>query len=405
MAQSGRIFRVIYTSIYFLLYILLVGLLLITPADAIKRSINNRQSYNIWLLIIFYVVTIVVVCFIYFVRLYVNKTVLAAIPKAWVPIEFGDVNKVVHRMIVSGLDRSAAIAYEARPRVDEAGQQRPTPAAAEGLGISATLQTAIWGNIEHRGWASPKSPDLPNLQYSTVLEELPNLIEAKAITLGLPDPISQTDPPTLDPEAVALLQRPAHLGLPGYVEHLASLGVLIVDETTTNFLQQYEYSRFSTQPISNARFRELMHLFAEVLQSMEPLDLEALDEESNPPESYYGHPDDGDISLSTPRSHLSRTATTSTQNSVRRPPPRSSSWGNYRTAPSTPHNRRVVSRKCSSSNFAQSRHPYQPGSGSSSSASVRSGASSSVIRLATREDDEGMPYVLNLRGTADTFRG
>ena len=404
MAQSGRIFRVLYASIYFILYILLLGLLLITHGDAIKRSIRNRQTYNIWLLIICYVATIVVVCFIYFVRLYINKRVLAGIPKAWPPIDIGDVNKLVHKMIVAGLDRSAAIAYEARPRVEEPEQQRITPAAAEGLGISTSLQHAMWDSIEHKGWASPNSPDLPNLQYTTVLSELPNLIEAKALNLAPPDPTTQTEPPNLDPEAVALLQRSANLSLRGYVEHLVNLGVLPGDETTTDFLQQYECARFSTCPISNAHFRELMHLFAGVLRSMESLDLGALYEETVPSESDFGRSDDGDsINPSTPRSHLSRTATTSTQDSVRRPQRRSSSWGNYRTAPSTPHSRRAITPKSSSSNsFAQTRHPYQPASASSSSSSMRSGASSSVIRLATHEDDGDMPYVLNLRGTAET---
>ncbi|KAL6855033.1 hypothetical protein ACO1O0_006170 [Amphichorda felina] len=405
MARPRRIFRVLYTSIYFFLYAILLGLLLITPGDAIKRSIRNRQTYNIWLLIICYVATIVLLCFIYVVRLYINKRVLAAIPKSWLPIEIGDVSKPVHKMIAAGLDRSAAVAYEARPRVEEPGQQRVTPAAAEGLGISESLQHAIWDGIEHKGWASPSSPDMPNLQYTTVLSELPNLIEAKAMTLAPPDPTAQTEPPSLDTEAVALLQRPANLSLRGYMEHLTSLGVLAGDEVTTDFLQQYEYARFSTRPISNAQFRELMHLFAGVLRSMEPLDLEALDEEMLPSESGFGHhSDDGDdINPSTPRSHLSRTATTSTQNSVRRPQPRSSSWGNYRTAPSTPHSWRALTPKSSSSNsFAQSRHPYQPASGSSSASSLRSGGSSSVIRLATHEDDVELPYVLNLRGTADT---
>ncbi|KFH43434.1 hypothetical protein ACRE_057810 [Hapsidospora chrysogenum ATCC 11550] len=431
MANSSRISRIVYKTIYIILYIILLTLLIITPADAIERSVHNRQNYNVWLLIIFYVVTVVVVSFIYLVRLYVNKTVLAAIPKAWVPIELGDVNKRVHRIIAAGLDRSAAIAYEARPRpatITTGGQQRaPKAAAAEGLGVSAALQSAIWGDIEHEGWASPNSPDLHSLQYSTVLSELPNLIEAKAMTLAPPHPTSQIDPPPLDPEAVALLQRPENLSLRGYVEHLTSLGVLMPDETTTNFLQQYEYARFSTRPISNARFRQIMHLFAQILRSMGPLDLEALEDDTEPSQSGDSAHRAIDYSpSSTPRSrHLSRTTTRSTQGSVRRPSvaplARSSSWTNYRTAPNTPRSGHVVSRKSSSSSgggggggighldsFAQTRRMYQASS-SSSSLSVRSGAGSPVIRLATREEEngeeEGMPYVLNLAGTAETFRG
>ena len=403
MAQSWSIFRVVYTSLYFLLYLLLLALLLISPADAIERSLRNGQTYNIWMLIIFYVVTISFVCFVYFVRLYVNKTVLANIPKHWLPIEEAGVKNKVRSMVVEGLDRSAAIAFESRPRVEDEGPR----VVGGGLGVSRELQSALWDGIEHEGWGSPKSDDFPDLQYSTVLSELPNLIEAKAMTLAPPDPTSQEDPPLLEPEVVALLQRPSSLSLRGYVDHLASLGALTPDETTTSFLQLYEHARFSTRPLSKARFRELMDLFAEILRVMVPPDLSALDGSSiHPSEDSYAapspsHPND-ESRPSTPRSHVD---TMSSQSSLRRPLPRTSSWKTYVTAPNT---QQAISRKSSSSNsFAQTRHPYQPASGSSgasSSMSVRSDGSSSVIRLATRDDDEMLPYVLNLSGTAESFR-
>lgn len=386
MSKYRHVFQVAYGSVYFLLYLVLLSLLFITPTDIIERSIRHRQNYNVWLLVIFYVVTIVVVAFIYFVRLYVNRTELAGIPKAWIPIEVGDVNKAVYKMIAAGLDRSAAISYEARPREDGGIM---TPAAAEGLGISKGLQSSIWSEIEHYGWASPNSPDLPNLQYSTVLSELPNLIEAKALTLAPSDPTAQSESPALDPEAAALLQRPANLGLRGYIEYLVTLGVLNYSETVSAFLKLYEYSRFSTRPLSNAQFRELMHLFAEVLRAMEPLDPAALDDEADTPSvSDY----DGGIS-STPRSHLTRTPTMSTSSSVRRPL-RSSSWHQQRRAPST---RSALSGKMSSSDMS-----VRYARSISSSLSLQSNDLGSVIRLATRDDDEEVPYVLNLRGTAES---
>ena len=428
MAMRKNLFRVAYGSIYLILYIILLGLLLITPADAIERSLRNGQHYNVWLLIFAYVFTILVVVFIYFVRLYVNRTDLASIPKAWIPIEVGDVKKRVHSMITHGLDRSAAIAYEARPRemkqVPGREWTRPDPGEAHDLQISRPLQDVIWRNIEHHGWASPNSPDLSNLNYSTVISELPNLIEAKALTLAPRSPSLQgdEDPPMLDAEAVALLQRTPGLSLRGYIDHLGSLGVLSMSETSVAFLQRYEHARFSTRTLSNAQFRELMHLFAEVLRSMEPLDLEAALRDASTTSSLSDF-DDGGGGLfiaetgasATPRSLLSRTPTMSTQNSVRRPL-RSASWGQqYQTAPNTPRSKKqqAVSRKSSrgsgiSSNnsFAQSRRPYDPSTSTPSSGrsqSVRSRGSSSVIRLATREDDEGLPYVLNLSGTVESF--
>lgn len=423
-------FRILYRCVYILLYIVLFALLLVTPADAIERSISNRQRYNIWILAIGYAVTIFIVCFIYAMRLYVNKTALASIPKAWIPIEKSDVKRAVYKMIVVGLNRSAAIALEARPRVqddetDEAQGQEHAPdqppvkvglrkkrTAAEELGVALPPHRAVWGDIEHPGWASPNSADLPNLQYSTVLAELPNLIEAKALTLAPPDLASRSDPPVLDPEAVALLQRPPNLGLRDYMDHLASLGVLSLDAVVMDFLAQYEHARFSTRPLSNQRFRELMHLFAEVLRDMAPLDLDALDplggEEDSlaPSESDIDNDAPRGTNSSTPQSNLSRPVTASSQGSVRRPGGTSSAntRQQYRTAPNTPRSRRndvaALSRQSSGNSFAQTRRTYpvsQP-----SSASLRSGTSDgSVIRLATG-DDEGLPYVLSLKDTAGT---
>jgi hypothetical protein len=433
MAKRNSLFQVAYGSIYLLLYIILLGLLLITPADAIERSLRNGQHYNVWLLIFAYVFTIVVVVFIYFVRLYVNRTDLASIPKAWIPIEAGDVKKRVHSVITHGLDRSAAIAYEARPR--EAKQvlgrewTRPDSHEAHDLQISRPLQDVLWRNIEHNGWASPNSPDLPNLKYSTVISELPNLIEAKALTLAprSPNPQGVEEPPLLDAEAVALLQRAPGLSLRGYIDHLGSLGVLGVSETSVAFLQQYEHARFSTRSISNVQFRELMHLFAEVLRSMEPLDLEAALRDMSTTSSLSDYDDGGGGGggglyiaetgpSATSQSLLSRSATVSTQNSVRRPL-RAASWGQqYQTAPNTPRSKKqqqAMSRKSSrgsvvssSNSFSQTRRPYDPSTSSPSSGrsqSVRSRGSSSVIRLATREDDESLPYVLNLSGTFESF--
>ena len=408
MLQSSRFFQWLYGSLYFFLYIVLIGLLLITPADAIERSLRNRQNYNVWLLLIVSAVTIVVICFVYFLRLYVNRTILASIPKTWMPIELGDVKKHVHAMIGEGLERSALVAFEARPRD---GGREGTQTAARQLGIERDLQQRIWGDIEHKGWAPPDSPDLSNLQYSTVLAELPNLIEAKALTLAPPDPTMQgPEASTLDPEAVALLQRPPNSSLRAYIDHLISLGVLGSDDPTSSFLQKYEHARFSTEPLSNADFRELMHLFAELLRIMTSMDFSLLDADSANASSAYGFDGRVDDDV-TPRSMRSRspTGTVSTQDSVlRQAPLRSSSWGQYRTAPTSRHSLSRKSTRSSSSGdvFAQTRRPFQlPDSSSSSGRSVDSDSAGSVIRLATRDDDEVLPYILSLRGTADSLRG
>ncbi|PTB70047.1 hypothetical protein BBK36DRAFT_1166247 [Trichoderma citrinoviride] len=297
MAHHKIFLRFLYRSIYLFLYVVLCGLLLITPGDTIQRSVVNRQWYNIWIIASGYVITTLVVAFVYIVRLYVNRTVLASIPKSWVPVDKGDVKEAVHKVIAAGLSRSSAIAYAARPRVDEEmmGDDVHDEDYEDEARMRAKLEEwneqalgrdepipmpphrPVWGVIEHCGWASPNSPDLANLQYNNVISEMPNLIEAQALRLAPPDPTSQSDPPMLDPEAAELLQRLPSMSLRDYIGHLASLGVAVMDETVVDFLARYEAARFSTKPVCNAEFRELLHLFAEILRSIQPLDPAVLD--------------------------------------------------------------------------------------------------------------------------------
>ncbi|KAH7320241.1 hypothetical protein B0I35DRAFT_430939 [Stachybotrys elegans] len=429
MGYRRIFFRFIYRSIYVILYLLLLALLLVTPADAIQRSLPDDRTYNVWILAICYVATVLVVAFVYALRLYINKTALASIPKTWVPIDKSDVKKAVYKMIQGGLNRSAAISYEARPRVQTPGESNHqqtsshphstsltrVPTFLEDFLLSLPSQEAVWGKIEHPGWASPNSPDLPNLEYHTIISELPNLIEAKALTLAPSDPTSQTDPPLLDAAAVSLLQRPHHLHLRGYLDHLSTLGVIEMDGTVLEFLSHYELARFSNRPISEARFRDMMHLFAEMLRSMKPLDPDALD----PSYSHNGDADslaatesdiDNDAPMMTNPStpgNLSRTATVSTRGSGRGVVGEASSrtWHRYRTAPTTPRSRRAgrLSPASSEASFSQSRRPYPVSQPSSSSLrSKTSSDSNSVIRLATGDDSDVLPYVLTLRETAQT---
>lgn len=438
--------RIVYKTVYFFLNLILILLLLLIPADVIRQSVHT-QSYNILVIALCYILTILIVAFIYATRLYINRSVLASIPKSWIPIEKGDVNKHVRKMIAAGLSRSAAVAYESRPRIvsilpeqgsEDGGDDGQASQLEEkkswrvfGLNKAATVEDEmginipphkpVWGEIEHPGWASPKSPDLPDVQYTSVILELPNLIEAKALTLAPTDRNLQVNPPVLDPEAVSLLQRSEKMGLRDYLAHLAELQVLETSPTVSNFITTYELARFSSRPISNKRFRELMHLFAEVLRSMRPLDPAMIDAFSDGG-SGNDEPSDDDMSAPfegidpptprtqpsahgrwSPKSNISRSTSSSTASSqLRRPsrPVRNSSAntaGQYRTAPTTPKSRRTaISRSSSMNSFAQTRNPYPISQGSS--ASLRSNAGS-VIRLSERADSTELPYVLTLTST------
>ncbi|KAK3321406.1 hypothetical protein B0T19DRAFT_432258 [Cercophora scortea] len=329
MSAASLAFRVVYNFSYYVLYLVLLALLIISPADLMRQAVLRRQNYNILIIAACYFISIVLIAFIYATRLFVNRSALASIPKTWVPVEKGDAPSDVQHMIAEGVGRSAAVAYEARPRVPLVPPQQPPPppqqqqqrngtahktnnstgpqtnsekrtrwpsrlrktsTSDDGIAIDIVPpHRAVWGEIEHPGWASPTCVDLPNLQYDTVISELPNLIEAKALTLAPPDPNSHADPPLLEPEAVALLQRPETMGLREYLAHLTELGVLAPSPTTGDFIAKYELARYSTQPLSNAQFRRLMHLFAEILRGMHTPDPAVL-------ERYgygYGYDDDG----------------------------------------------------------------------------------------------------------------
>ena len=415
MASSFRLFfRIVYASIYTFLHILVVALLLVTPGDIINQSRHRHDIVPIIIVSVAYVAAILIVVFVFFLRLFLNRAVLNSIPKSWIPIEKGDVRTHVRKMITAGLSRSAAIAFVSRPRIVPGGlcedmcpllstgargtegarmsggmpskapgkgAQRPSAETAETageeydaeknkgaaadnekernnaenttapesisastggskkavrfkrvetvekekeLGIDLPPCLAVWGEIEHPGWAPPNQPVLGlrggssrgsssgggggdgpgpaglgaavvaagaldgedlTLQYSTVVAELPNLIEAKALTLAPPDPTSPSDPPQLDAEAVALLQRPIYMGLREYLSHLAELGVIDftasdgshgdnrpLGDVLPSFVATYEHARFSTQMLRHTQFRQLMHDLATILRRMAPLD-------------------------------------------------------------------------------------------------------------------------------------
>lgn len=456
MSAASLIFLIIYNFFYYFLYLVLFAFLVVTPIDLIQQDVKRGRRYDILVIAICYVATILVVAFIYATRLYINRSVLASIPKSWIPIEKGDVPRDVRQMVVDGLGRSAAIAYEARPRVPtvvvaraegggesmqiSAGSGGPpwletsketAVSGGGGIGIELPAQKPVWGEIEHPGWASPTSRDLPNLQYDTVVEELPNLIEAKALTLAPPDPESHAEPPALDPDAVVILQRPDFMGLREYLMHLTDLAVLAPLPTTTEFLAKYEAARFSARPLTNEQFRSLMHFFAEILRNMHPLSPITLARYGEDEDGSSGlGPSESDIDNDAPRGTspssagtargglhpqrsyandedggLLRRGSSSTASSglaPRRPglSGRNSSahTGRFRTAPTTPRSRHTgFSRASSEDSFAQTRRPYaigQSSSSSSSSASMRSAGERSVIRLAGAEDATELPYVL-----------
>ncbi|KAM3080053.1 hypothetical protein ACMFMF_003465 [Clarireedia jacksonii] len=288
------LFWFFYNGLYWVLFVITLGLISFSPIDAFIQARQNKQLYNIFVIASCYAATAALTVVIYFTRIYMNKIVVRAIPKTWIPVEKGDVNKKVRKMIAASLARSAAVAWDSRPRVDQRntldgadqmtrnenasttefggsvqrGHSRPT---AGDTPVIFPSETPVWGEIEHKGWSSPTSKDLPNLQYITVILELPHLIEAKAVSLAPADPQSSLESPVPDLRAVDILQRPAAMGLRDYITHLITFGVVSSPDVAISFLSSYEYARFSSDALTELEFRDLMKEFAELLRSMGPL--------------------------------------------------------------------------------------------------------------------------------------
>ena len=459
--NNRLIFRIFYTTFFALLNIVLLGLLLITPADAIRQALTNDQLYNVFVIAGGHLLTVLLAILIYASRLYTNKVIQQGIPKTWIPIEKGEVSESVREMIEAGLRRSAAIAWDSRPRIpsypptivnapDTRDDIAIIPQAEADPGQKGRERTRtffhrqhhdtekiekdehtvfipphrpVWGDIAHNGWSSPTSPDLPNLQYTTVILELPHLIEARAVSMAPADPESTSIPPMPDLRAVDVLQRPAAMGLRDYIGRLTSIGVFT--SPTKDFLAAYEQARFSPEPLSEPEFRHLMAQFADLLrniQSLSPAILASLN--IDPPESDI---DDDVSSTSTPRSRsLASAHTPSTRSgsegTIRTAPSQRLGTGNsseagtrtrtrpeFSTAPATPRSRKsmksvlrhATSRSPSLGTVSQSRRPYVGSSGNSGEserASLRSSSQGSVIRLSTTHESGELPYTLTIPG-------
>lgn len=280
-------FRIFYSSTFTALLLLLGAALLITPGDQIYQSFRAQEIFHIFIIAGFYVLTAIIALLIYGGRMYKTRSALAGIPRDWRGTEGKGVGMNlgrVGRVIQDGLENSAWIAFEARPRDLTAERSERGVGRKHRFGMQAMGQQErermqpTWGTLSHPGWSSPSSPDLPNLHYEPVILELPHLIEAKAVSLAPPDLLcppeltaDPSDPPLPDPLAVELLQRPASMGLRDYIAHLTTLNMITPPELGPDFLTIYEQARFSGKELNEIEFRGLMSVFAEILRNMAPL--------------------------------------------------------------------------------------------------------------------------------------
>lgn len=244
-----------------------------------------------------YLLTAIIAIIIYASRVYTTRTVIAGVGKPYVPIEPEELGKKVRKMVVAQLERSAIVVWESRPRdlygeILQAEQRGFLPAETESVGrhdytvgreIPLDPADPPWGDVQHLGWSSPAhhdGNDLPNVQYAPVIAELPNLIEAKAVSLTPPDPNADAADanPMVDAVVADVLRRPENMGMREYLTQLSYLGLINPPSAGQTFLRRYEYARFGGLPINNAEFKSLMSAFADLLSGMTGLSPEIIDQ-------------------------------------------------------------------------------------------------------------------------------
>lgn len=286
-------FRIFYSTTYTSLFVLVLVVLAITPASLIYSAIKASAWQYPFMIGGTYFLTALLAIFIYTSRLYTNRTVLAAVGKSYIPVEEGEVGRNVRRMVAKCLQRSALIAWEARPR-DLAAEDREVSGHEHrksrrnhhrrgpgddshllGTIIKVDPQSPPWGHVQHPGWSSPSRFETtltPHVHFGTVFQELPHLIEAQAVSFAPPDPdyipSDPTDLPLADPRIVEVLQRPPTTGLREYLNRLVNLGVFSDPTAVDKFLAQYEYARFNPVPLLEPQFSTLMAAFADLLTCM-----------------------------------------------------------------------------------------------------------------------------------------
>jgi hypothetical protein len=276
-------FRIFYSTTYTTLFLLILILLAITPATLIYTALRANAYQYVFEVGGVYVLVAIFTLFIYSSRLYTNRSVLAAVGKSWIPVQPGEVSKNVHKEVVKAANRSARIAFETKPRNlqpelernkklhDESDEGEPTTV---GNIIQVDPQHPPWGRISHAGWSSPSQLDAhlaPHIQFRTVVMELPNLVEARAVSLApffTASPQAATTMPDL--RIVSLLSRSPTADMRSYLAQLSGLG-LFPPHAGQDFVQRYEHARFSPIPINEDEFEALMSAFAALLASMNQL--------------------------------------------------------------------------------------------------------------------------------------
>ncbi|KAF8468923.1 hypothetical protein BDZ91DRAFT_78754 [Kalaharituber pfeilii] len=261
-----KLSTVFYSTSFTLLFTLLFILLIITPADLINQALHGRagrQTRNIFVIAGCYTLTLLLAITIYINRMYTNRQLMEDIPKRYVPIKKGDLPGRVRRRIAESLSKGAVLMWQTRPKA----RDPPKPETLRGEENQAEEHQMpklpvhpIWGEINHPGWSPPDSVDLPNVEYSAVIAELPYIIEGAVISRANRQQLSPT-----------LASRKPYMSMAQYISYLTTLG-LADARLGEIFVTEYEKCRFwlsEIRGVTEHEFRLLMKVFAALLREMD----------------------------------------------------------------------------------------------------------------------------------------
>ncbi|GAB7340149.1 hypothetical protein MBLNU457_6630t1 [Dothideomycetes sp. NU457] len=414
MARRFRIpfFRIFYSTTYTSLFFVLLVLLAITPASLIYTAVEASAPQYIFMIGGVYVLTALFTLFIYSSRLYTNRSVLAAVGKSYLPVQDGEVSKNVRKTVVRSLERSALIAWESRPRdlargiaskdavagnqQERDGLMSPDDSLLAGRIVKVDTYSPPWGHVQHPGWSSPSEMDTSvqtHIYFSSVVQELPNLIEAHAVSLAAVTKSPEGDMAALSSPDIAALQRSPMTGLRTYLTRLDTLDLVTIPSSADHFLSLYEFARFSGIPLNEPQFKALMTAFADLLAGMQPV--------IRMNESFPLQEGIGDYGHAVPRfmtSTESFTSLDSQQSAIHHHHPRGTSPlpvpgtspDMYLTPGQTPVRSTSLRHQSSSGSVLRSSPPQVVDYDSRSSSSMHS--SDSVIRSGTMQRNGGQPF-------------
>jgi len=109
-------FQIWYSSVFLTTAFIAWVATLVSPTDLIWTCIRIKNIPNGIAVGAIYVGTLIIGFFIWASRIYTNRAALKEIPRAYIPVDKGEVPRKVHKMIKRQWARSSIVAWDSRPR-------------------------------------------------------------------------------------------------------------------------------------------------------------------------------------------------------------------------------------------------------------------------------------------------